>query len=188
MTGYWQPGFQMVTPHIANDLDVSLSPVRDSLCYLAGQQMVDFIPTAGFFVPQIDERHFCDMMDLHRMLLHAATTGGDALPWPGFAARDHATRSAVLFEHVAAWSRNTALIRAVRNLGDRLHVFRCLDPVIFPKAAEDLDALESTLIKSTQVRVVRDLLTHYHSVRKRQAAQYIKLRAEGHSHYSGPKL
>jgi|GEM_PF-7013194 len=181
MTGYWLPGFQLVTPHLANELDVSLSPVRDSLSYLAGQHMVDFIPTAGFFVPWIDEAQFRDLLDLHRTLLHAATAAGDPLPWPGTLAQDYAARSAAMFEHVAAWSGNTALVQAVRNLSDRLHTFRQLDPIVLPKAAEDIDAMENTLIKATPVRVVRDLLTHYHSVRKRQAGHYVRLRAAGGS-------
>jgi len=179
MTGYWQPGFQLVTPHLANDLDVSLSPVRDSLCNLAGQHLVDFIPTAGFFVPQIDETKFWALMDLQRILLHAATVAGDIFPWPGTSAPNYAARNAALFEHIAAWSGNAALLQAVRNLGDRLHAFRCLDPIVLPRSAEELAALESALINSAPIRVVRDLLSHYHAVRKRQAGNYVRLRAEG---------
>ena len=185
MAGYWQPGFQLVTPHLANDLDVSLSPVRDSLCYLAGQHMVDFRPTAGFFVPKIDERYFCDLMDLHRLLLHAATVGAEALPWSGTSAPDHASRSAALFEHIATWSSNSALVQAVRNLGERLNVFRCLDPAILPKATEELDALENTLVNAAPIRVVRDMLTHYHAIRKRQAGHYSRLSAQGEYRSSG---
>lgn len=188
MTGYWQPGFQLVTPHLASDLDVSMSPVRDSLCNLAGRKMVDFIPTAGFFVPQINEPQFHDLMDLQRLLLHAATVGGEVSPWDGSSIQDHPVRTGALFEHIASWSGNTALIEAVRDLGDRLHVFRCLDQAILPNALEEMDALENTLSKASPIRVVRDLLSHYHAVRKRKAGYYLRRRAEGHSNLSGDAL
>lgn len=185
MTGYWQPGFHLVTPHLASALDVSMSPVRDSLCNLAGQKMVDFIPSAGFFVPQINEPQFHDLMDLQRLLLHAATVGGVVLPWTGPTIQDHAARTSSLFEHIAAWSGNSALIQAVRNIGDRLHVFRCLDPAILPQAVEEMDALEHTLSKESPIRVVRDLLSHYHAVRKRKAGYFLRRRSQGHSDLGG---
>lgn len=181
MTGYWRPGFHLVTPRLADDLEVSMSPVRDSLCYLAGQRMVDFRFGAGFFVQQINEEQLRNLLDLNRLLLHAATVGGDIAELPEDTSGDYVQRLAALFAHIAIGSRNAALAQAVSNLSDRLHVFRRLDPVVFPNCSDELDALQNALVRAGSISVVRDWLSHHHTARKRQAHRYVQSIADGSS-------
>src|SRR3546814_14018660 len=57
---------------LADDLGVSVTPVRDSLYRLNGERMVDFAPGEGFHVHRLTETEFRDLLELHLILLLAA--------------------------------------------------------------------------------------------------------------------
>src|SRR3989344_3702170 len=50
MTGEWATGARIEAARLADDLGVSMTPVRDSLYRLNGERMVDFTPGEGFHV------------------------------------------------------------------------------------------------------------------------------------------
>lgn len=175
ITGFWRPGIRLVTAKLAKELEVSMSPVRDSLCYLAGQNIVDFQPSAGFFVPTIDEARFSDMVSAHQLLLHFAAMGKVDRPFEPEIGDDPLRRTTALFEHIASWSGNPVIVQSVNNLGDRLHAFRRIDPEIFPKWLEEIEALEHAVMQRASGGTLREKLSRYHRARTRNARRFVRL-------------
>lgn len=180
MTGAWPPGMQLVTPRIAEELGVSQSPVRECLSHLAGEAMVDFQPSQGFFVPNYDAAELCDLLTCHHLLLRGIAADGLSAELPPLpSGEDHATRSGVLFEEIARQSGNQALVQIVRSLGDRLHVYRRFDQRTFVGTEDEIRDIAAAFGPGVLAQTRRDLLTRYHVSRKLEAERYVRLRAEG---------
>src|SRR3546814_19229888 len=82
MTGAWSAGVRIEAARLADEIGVSITPVRDALNRLAGERMVDFIAGEGFRVPLYSEAELRDLFGLNRLLLLAAV-GKAGLPRDG---------------------------------------------------------------------------------------------------------
>ena len=60
ITGEWSSGTRIEAARLADELGVSVTPVRDSLYRLNGESMVDFTPGEGFHVHRLTETEFRD--------------------------------------------------------------------------------------------------------------------------------
>src|SRR3546814_11762698 len=65
-SGAWTSGHRLEAARRALEFDVSITPVRDSLNRLTGEQLVASLPGDGFHVPRHDETDFCAMLDWHQ--------------------------------------------------------------------------------------------------------------------------
>src|SRR3546814_1662050 len=63
MAGGWAPGSRLESAKIADQLGVSVTPVRDCLYRLAGERMVDFTHGDGFHAHRLSETEYRDMLD-----------------------------------------------------------------------------------------------------------------------------
>ena len=54
--GELPPGQKLVTRNLANDIGVSLAPVREALSRLATEGLVEHVPGAGVFVRKLDRQ------------------------------------------------------------------------------------------------------------------------------------
>lgn len=182
MAGVWPSGFKLEAMQLANDLGVSMSPVRDSLNRLMGERIVEAVPGQGFCVARFDEQGLRDLLDFNLALLLLAS-GASAFTGATAADLDHPSRTAALFLSVAEGAGNQELSFAVGNLNDRLQALRHLDRQVLGEVATETDALEAALRHSTRRQEVTDMLIRYHVRRKTVVEQYIRLRAgTGHGH------
>lgn len=176
--GYWQPGTRLETARICEDLGVSMTPVRDSLCRLAGEHMVTFLPGEGFRVPMLSEADFRDLLELNAILLLAALTASTlrpALPL-GAGSRDGATpdRLASLFLEIAKRSGNQALCSNVANLNNRLHIFRKFDGEFFPNYEQELSLMNEEMSNMEDNRQLKISILSHHHLRSQSASQYVR--------------
>src|SRR3546814_9153135 len=142
MAGGWAPGSRLESAKIADQLGVSVTPVRDCLYRLAGERMVDFTHGDGFHAHRLSETEYRDMLELHLILLLAAlatTPRGRAAPDPQDG--DYPDSTAGLFIEMAARSGNGELVASITEHGDRLPLARHLDEPPVAETAAALDAL-----------------------------------------------
>lgn len=174
MVGFWPMGHRLEAVRLAEDLGVSMTPVRDSLNRLVGERLVELVPGIGFHVPRLTERNLRDMLDLNlRLLLSAVATGG---PLDGAISKElpmegHAERTDALFAQIASLSGNAEVAEAVRMLGARLHATRGHEVAILPTAAADVELIHTALASRPTGLVCA--LTEYHEVRKRHADRFL---------------
>lgn len=174
MVGEWPAGARLESSRIADELGVSVTPVRDCLYRLAGERMVDFGYGEGFHVHRLTETELRDMLELNLILLLAAhatarSRGSGASP----ASDDGAHRAAALFLGTARRSGNAELADVIAALNDRLHLARRLDAEILGDTGDELDTLEAAFAGEHSAGEARNLLLRYHERRAHEAAAYI---------------
>src|SRR3546814_20884160 len=91
MTGEWASGTRIEAARLADDLGVSVTPVRDSLYRLNGERLADFTPGGGFHDHRLTETAFRALIALHVILLLDALA--TATKRPGAPERSAARRS-----------------------------------------------------------------------------------------------
>lgn len=146
MAGAFPMGSKLEALRLAEELGVSMTPVRDSLNQLTGEGMVEFSPGDGYRVPRLTDQKLRDMLDVnHLLLIHALLVGDAARPltveeWPD--TDDHATRLSAVFGRIAAGSGNRFVVRSILQIGERLNATRRLEPVVISSASETLRLIE----------------------------------------------
>lgn len=176
MTGAWPSGTRIEAARLADDLGVSLTPVRDSLYRLNGERMVDFAPGEGFHVHRLTETEFRDLLELHLILLLAALAtapNGPAARAP--ADQAYPDRASGLFLSLASRSANTEIIASIAAIGDRLHFTRHFDEAILADTERELATLEAAIMEVAPQAPTRQLLLGYHERRAQEAGAYVRL-------------
>ena len=68
LTGELQPGERLMEIHLANQLGVSRTPIREAIHKLALEGLVIMIPRRGAEVAQITEKSLKDVLEVRRAL------------------------------------------------------------------------------------------------------------------------
>lgn len=175
--GTWPGGARLEAAKIADDLGVSMTPVRDSLYRLVGGRMVIFAHGEGFHVPRLVETEYRDMLELNLvLLLSALAIGRGGARFPPAKGTKSPHRTAALFHAIALQSGNEEIAAAVAALNDRLHLTRCLDTTILGETDSEIAAIEAALDGESR-GTARQLVMRYHERRAREAATYARLLA-----------
>ena len=176
-TGAFVPGARLEANRLADELGVSMTPIRDALHQLVGERLVEANSGEGFRVPRISEGDLRALYEWNAaiaamavrttpaMLLVAATT---ATPDAG----DLAERTARLFEQIAAIVPNAELSSAIRAASDRLHPFRIIEGSLLEPIPDELDRLVRAA--PSQLSEIR----RYHQRRMRAAGELVRLRGD----------
>lgn len=112
--GAWPMGMRLEATKLADELGVSVTPVRDSLNRLVGERLVELWPGEGYRVARMGERQLRDLLMFNRDLLSKAVIvmvasdvdmgwSDEPLPYPERVAR--------LFAGIAAASGSMAVSR-----------------------------------------------------------------------------
>ena len=134
---------------LAEQLFVSVTPVREALTRLAAERVIEEIPKAGFFVKEISESEIADLYRLQQLLLEWALRdiGPDDAPAAGILrppdlgsvlkqGKEIPARLALrvmneLTLHIARQSGNADVIHIVGNINDRTYYVRMKDHEAF---------------------------------------------------------
>jgi DNA-binding GntR family transcriptional regulator len=180
VTGEWASGTRIEATRLADDLGVSVTPVRDSLYRLNGERMVDFMPGEGFHVHRLAETEFRDLLEMHLILLLAAlATAKKGLATPVPADQAGTDRIADLFLAIAERSANSEIVASIAAMGDRLQLSRQFDAMILPDVEAEFHMIEAAVAGAEPQAQVRNLLLGYHARRAHEAASYARMLA-GH--------
>ncbi len=166
MVGVWPMGHRLESARLAEDLGVSITPVRDSLNRLVGEKLVELVPGIGFHVPRLTERILRDLLDLNLRLLLSAVRTTPSIGYCSFEnlnGETHADRTGSLFAQIASLSENTELVETVRSIGDRLHASREHEIAILPFAADEVELIQ--IVAASRPADLVGALVDYHDVR-----------------------
>lgn len=174
--GVWPPGARLEANRLAEDLGVSMTPVRDSLNRLVGERLVELEYGHGFCVARLGEQQLRDLLSLNLALLLSAVmlrTGPLVAHLRDARDGDVASRTARLFEALAAASGNPELVQVVRWLNARLHLVRRHDETVLRDTAAELAELEASVGSNALIDLPARLIA-YHDRRRRCAPCYLR--------------
>lgn len=173
MSGKFAPGDHLEPATIGQELNSSITPVRDALHRLVGERLVEAPRNDGFRVPFPTEAELRDLYGWNRELAdlglrrpprkNASRPPVGANATTGAAVADMA---ALVFRCIARRSANPELEAAVESLSDRLSATRHLEARIFEDASGEIDALRM-LLEEQDIPALRRGLAAYHKRRQR---------------------
>lgn len=154
------PAGRRIQPAVlAEQLFVSVTPVREALTRLAAERVIEEIPKAGFFVKEVSESEIVDLYGLQQMLLewtlsdlHGDGRAPGILKPPDLAGKlglgleqgkEARARLALrlmneLTLHIARQSGNADVIHIVGNINDRTYYVRMKDHEAFGDPTKEL--------------------------------------------------
>jgi hypothetical protein len=167
VAGAWPPGHRLEAVRLADDLGVSITPVRDALSRLTGEHLIEGVPGEGFRVPRLDGSDLRIIFAWHHRLMTMA------IRWRGGPFRTRVPqghdgigeRTALLFDAIAATVHNAELNRAVSQAAARLNPYRQAEAVIFPDIEAELATLER-LVGGASRTMLLEAIGRYHARRK----------------------
>ena len=176
MDGAWPIGQRLDATRLADDLGVSVTPVRDCLNRLVGERLVNFRPQEGYRVARLSERSLRDLFGFVAALLDLAVLAPRPWDiadeaWPD--GLDHAGRTAALFSAIASLSDNTILSETMDTLSERLNATRRLELRVLSDAEQEI--AELTLRLASGNGQLREGLAAYSARRRQAAAKFIEL-------------
>lgn len=174
--GTYRPGYRLEANRIADELGVSMTPVRDALNRLVGEELVEASLGEGFHVPRLSEGDLRDLYEWNSAISILAARSAPTMP---DSEAVHATLScdtmadatATCFQLLAESAPNQNLRIAISRASDRLHPFRLLEAQLFGSVTEELEALlEPAERRQAAIR-------RYHQIRMRVAPELVRLRS-----------
>lgn len=140
--GRYAPGTRLEANRLAEELGVSMTPVRDVLHRLVGEGLVESSAGEGFHVPRLSEAALRDLYEWHSALvLLAVRTARHPLAPAGFDDDTVAGRTAQLFERIGAMAPNREIRSAICGVCDRLHPYRLIESQVLEPLIGELDEL-----------------------------------------------
>jgi len=173
--GAFRPGTRLEANRLADELGVSMTPVRDVLQRLTGERLVT-ASRDGFHVPRFTEAALRDLYEWNAALVtiaartRRATEESVAPPlWDVPAGAD---RVAALFARIAGGAPNHEIGDAIANASDRLHPFRIVEQQILDRVEGELE--EMVVRGPAQAHAIR----RYHLRRMRAVPELLRAREE----------
>ena len=172
-TGQLTPGSRLEAARLAEDLGVSMTPVRDVLHRLVGERLVEASTGEGFHVPRPSESELRDLYEWNAALLSMAVRTTPAAILETGAPLDadtRAERTRELVDSDAAGVANAELRAAILMIGDRIHPYRMIEPLVLDADDDELAGIARA--DRGQVQAIR----RYHVRRMRAVADLIRYR------------
>ena len=176
-SGRFAPGEHLEPGALGDELNASITPVRDALHRLVGERIVEAPRNDGFRVPIVTERVLRQLYawqaDLLRLTLVYQRGGPqeEVQTWHSLAEGTNPS-AADLFVELGRASGNWELLAALAGTCDRLGPTRLLEGRFIADLDEELDNLRS-LVKKSDLIGLRPALTAYHRRRERIVPQLV---------------
>jgi DNA-binding GntR family transcriptional regulator len=174
----FRPGERLDPNQLAERLAASVTPVREALSILTGEQLVETRHAAGYSIPALDEPSLKDMYAWANEI-----AGLSLRLWRGWLSVDwdqieekragYADRVADLLEGIARASVNGEHVRAMEMINARLHGVRVIESSVLGDVQGEVLALEQALDGGDKARL-RALLSSYHRRRIRAAPELVR--------------
>jgi DNA-binding GntR family transcriptional regulator len=175
--GTYRPGARLEPAMLSDELNASVTPVRDALHRLTGERLVEAPRHEGFRVPMITEmvlRHLYawhhDLLILAILNRNAALSEADE-PGEPAQATSHERRNAI-FLALAQSTGNPEHLIALQAVTERLQPVQRLEDALLEAVEEETAAIIAAL-RSGDRRALRRSLVHYHRRRERLVPELV---------------
>lgn len=174
------PGQRLDPAQLADDLASSVTPVRDALHRLMGEDLVTARTSEGFFVPPVDQIALADLLNWSIDIMRAAIAASPrsfAIDPPGDWPRAplaHAQATAVLFGRIAAGSANVEHHIATGRTQARLMPVYQVEGALLDELPAEMLAIAGAAFQPDPVRLKRRIEA-YRRRRIRRAAEMVRL-------------
>ena len=174
--GAYAPGHRLEANRIADAIGVSMTPVRDALNRLAGEQLVEASSGEGFHVPRLGEGDLRDLYEWNSILAILAVRSARTIPAPdaiegAMASGSLADATSAIFGLLADSVPNRELRSAIARASDRLHPFRLAEVRAPPPIIGELEELLDP--SSSRLGAIR----RYHLARMRAVPELLRQRS-----------
>lgn len=172
--GGFAPGARLDANRLAEEIGVSMTPVRDALNRLAGERLVNASAGDGFHVPRLTETGLRHLYEWNATILTMAvrTTPPAALV-ASIAQADNSDaiwdRTSTSLDRIGDAAPNVELRGAIHASTARLHPFRIVEPEALESDSEELARLLA--VDGGQAQEIR----RYHLRRMRTAGDILRL-------------
>lgn len=176
--GMYRPGDRLEPAALSDELNASVTPVRDALHRLTGERLVDAPRHEGFRVPMLTETMLRQLYRWHLDLLllavanHRAGAREPTAVVAGSADRPPHERQGDLFDALARSSSNAEHTAALENLGHRLEPLRRLEAALLDDLDGEIHDILAAL-RSDDRKALRNALIRYHRRRERIVPELI---------------
>jgi hypothetical protein len=167
-TGHFAPGDHLEPVLLGEELNASITPIRDALHRLVGERMVEAPRHDGFRVPAPLEAELRELYSWNGKLLDLAIRSGGSrgAAASSASAEVSVTNAPDLFRHISRIARNGEHEAAVEGLNDRLAALRVAEAEIFQDVVEELGVIQAAL-NAQDLASLRRLVAAYHRRRQR---------------------
>jgi len=174
----FRPGDRLDPNALAEHLSASVTPVREALNVLSGEQLVETHRSGGFYIPSLDEPALKDMYAHCAEVLVLALKlwrPWSIVDWDAIAQKRtaYADRVGDALESTARASANAEHGRAIHSLNARLHAVRMIEPAVLEGSIAEIRDIESAL-DSGDKDLLRRLVGAYHRRRIRASADLVR--------------
>lgn len=172
--GAFHPGDRLEPAALAEELNASVTPVRDALHRLTGERLVEAPRHDGFRVPMLTETTLRHLYAWHRDLLLLAIVNRKAEMQVrpelaggigGECDGPHEMQNAI-FLALAQSTGNPEHVLAIRAIADRLAPVQRLEDALL-NAIEEETAHIASALQNGDRKALRRCLVHYHRRRER---------------------
>ena len=183
--GAFRPGERLEPSALSDQMNSSVTPVRDALHRLTGERLVEAPRHDGFRVPFVTEIMLRQLYAWHLDLLLLATARRHWGPVSAGTADDTSLltsanlldRRNALFLRLAEEGGNPELLLALRTLAERMEPYQRFEDELLAAVQADTDLIASA-IGAADRRTLRRSLIAYHRRRERLVPELI---ARAHS-------
>ena len=179
--GFYKPGDRLEPAALSDELNASVTPVRDALHRLTGERLVEAPRHEGFRVPMMTETMLRQLYAWHLDLLllavmrHRSSGAGensiktDEESEPGLLDRQNA-----IFLQIAGSTSNPEHVLALQALTERLEPIQRLEDLVL----DDVEAETAAIVHAIRAghrKALRRGLLQYHRRRERAVPQLVAL-------------
>jgi DNA-binding GntR family transcriptional regulator len=169
--GTYKPGSRLEPAILSEELNASVTPVRDALHRLTGERLIEAPRHEGFRVPLVTETSLRHLYAWHRDLLTLALLNRARAPSTPTESEqlddsDQIERQNGLFFTIASLTGNPEHLIALEALTHRLEPVQRIEGALLDAVEEETDAIEGAL-RAGDRRQLRRALVHYHRRRTR---------------------
>lgn len=176
LAGELQPGEKLEPARFAEELNSSVTPVRDALHRLTGERLIEARTSDGFHVPLVTEPGLRDLYTWHHNLVRLAIANwqeGARAPSPSELPIDLTRATPQFFRLIADRSENAEHGRQVAAAGDRLAAIRIVEPMVLSDLEAELRDLAVSLDTAPAATLVKQIGL-YHRRRSRAVPAIVR--------------
>jgi DNA-binding GntR family transcriptional regulator len=178
-SGVYRPGEKLEPAALAEELNASVTPVRDALHRLTGERLVEAPRHEGFRVPMLTETMLRHLYAWHHDLLLLAILSRKSMATQPELPPETSDRGAALHERcnaaflaLARSTGNPEHLIALATLTERIEPVQRLEDALLDAAEEESAGIVTAIANGDRKRL-RKALLHYHRRRERIVPEVI---------------